>query len=122
MSIQASVGVSPNLTVTSLVATAPEDSIIAPYIMATDIVLAQGGITTEGDLAVLQSAQVNICNALTEYRRNGTKVVGAREAGWVAQTAAASKADLGAAPTAAQLASFCRALRDALVTHGLLGP
>jgi hypothetical protein len=51
----------------------------------------------------------------------GNQVVGARSTGWVAQTATPSKADLGATPTVGQLASFCVALKDALVAHGLIG-
>jgi hypothetical protein len=56
------------------------------------------------------------------YKVNGTQVVSARSTGWSAQTATSSKADLGASPTTAQLASFCRALYDAMATHGLIGP
>lgn len=61
--------------------------------------------------------------ANTQYRINGTKVVGPRRTGWTAQTATASRADLGANPTTAQLASFCKALYDDLasaVGHGLI--
>ena len=58
------------------------------------------------------------CTALTV---GANQVVAARNTGWTAQTAGASKADLGAAPTVGQLASFCRSLYDALATHGLIG-
>lgn len=68
--------------------------------------------------SVTKSGEVN---ALTEYRIAGTKVVAARNTGWTAQTAGASKADLGAAPTVGALASFCRSLYDALSGHGLIG-
>ena len=51
----------------------------------------------------------------------GTQVLAARNTGWTAQTAGASKADLGASPTVGQLASFCRSLYDALAGHGLVG-
>lgn len=59
---------------------------------------------------------------LTAYKVNGTQVVSARNAGWTAQTAGASKADLGAAPTVNALASWARSIQDMLTTHGLLGP
>jgi len=52
---------------------------------------------------------------------NGNQVVTARRTGWTAQTAAASRADLGASPSVGQLASFCRALYDDLAAHGLIG-
>jgi hypothetical protein len=52
---------------------------------------------------------------------SGTKVIGARSTGWTAQTAVASKADLGASPTNAQLASWCSAMQAALTTHGITG-
>jgi hypothetical protein len=54
---------------------------------------------------------------------NLLQVVSGRRTGWTAQTATASRADLGANPTNAQLASFCRALYDDLasaVGHGLI--
>jgi hypothetical protein len=57
----------------------------------------------------------------SQYRVAGTKVVGARNAGWTTQTAGASKADLGAAPTVGQLASWARAIQDMLAGHGLIG-
>ena len=64
-------------------------------------------------------------NLLTgyNYNINSQRVVGARKTGWTAQTATASRADLGANPTTAQLASFCRALYDDLAStsgHGLI--
>ncbi len=49
------------------------------------------------------------------------QVVGPRVTGWTPQTAAASKADLGAAPTVGQIASWARAVQDAMVAHGLFG-
>ncbi len=49
------------------------------------------------------------------------QVIGPRITGWTPQTAAASKADLGAAPTVAQIASWCRAMQDALTAHGVIG-
>jgi hypothetical protein len=55
------------------------------------------------------------------YKVNYVDVVGARRTGWTAQTATASRADLGAAPTVLALASFCRALYDDLAAHGLIG-
>ena len=42
------------------------------------------------------------------------------DSGWTDQTATASKANLGASPTNAQLASFCRALYDAIKAAGLI--
>ncbi len=54
-------------------------------------------------------------------RYQGTQVVAARNTGWTAQTAGASKADLGASPTVGALSSFCRSLYDALAGHGLVG-
>lgn len=51
----------------------------------------------------------------------GNQIIAARSTGWTAQTAAASKADLGATPTVAALASWASAVQAALTTHGLLG-
>jgi hypothetical protein len=55
------------------------------------------------------------------YKVNGTQVVSARRTGWTAQTATASRADLGASPTVGAIASFLRALYDDLAAHGLIG-
>lgn len=59
----------------------------------------------------------------SNVRIGSNQVVGARRTGWTAQTATASRADLGTNPTVGQLASFCRALYDDLasaVGHGLI--
>lgn len=60
-------------------------------------------------------------NATAVYKVSGTQVVGSRSTGWTAQTAGASKADLGATPTVGALASWASAIQSALTTHGLLG-
>lgn len=60
-------------------------------------------------------------NALASYQVNGTKVVGPRDTGWAAQTASASKADLGASPTVGQIASWAAAVDAALKNHGIFG-
>jgi hypothetical protein len=52
---------------------------------------------------------------------NGVQVLGARDTGWTAQTAGASKADLGATPTVGALASWAAAVQAALTTHGIVG-
>lgn len=56
------------------------------------------------------------------YKVGANQVVGARNAGWTAQTATASKADLGASPTVGALAQWASAI-DALLrtSHGLIG-
>ncbi|MDB4893154.1 MAG: phage tail fiber protein [Gemmatimonadetes bacterium] len=54
---------------------------------------------------------------------NGVAVLGPRVTGWTPQTAAPSRADLGAAPTTAQIASWIAALQnDLTAAHHLLGP
>jgi hypothetical protein len=70
--------------------------------------------------ASVDSSGINLATGKV-LRVNAVQVVAARNTGWTAQTAGASKADLGAAPTVGQLASFCRSLYDALATHGLIG-
>jgi hypothetical protein len=55
------------------------------------------------------------------YKVNGTQVVSSRRTGWTAQTATASRTDLGASPTVGAIASFLRALYDDLAAHGLIG-
>lgn len=57
----------------------------------------------------------------TAIQFGGTQIIGSRNTGWTAQTATSSKANLGTAPTVNAIASWCRAIQDALVTHGLLG-
>lgn len=54
------------------------------------------------------------------YKVDGVQVVSNQRTGWTDQTAAASRADLGATPTVGALASFCRALYDDLKAHGLI--
>lgn len=89
----------------------------------------QGATNFEKIAQIFASSSTNCVFDLTgagtssQYRINGTKVVGPRRTGWTAQTATASRADLGANPTTGQLASFCRALYDDLasaVGHGLI--
>lgn len=60
-------------------------------------------------------------DASGHYEVDGTQVVSNRNTGWTTQTATASKADLGATPTAADIAKWCSAVQAALTTHGLLG-
>lgn len=57
----------------------------------------------------------------TALRYRGVQVIGARRTGWTAQTATASRADLGASPTVGAIASFLRALYDDLAAHGAIG-
>lgn len=65
---------------------------------------------------------VGTVNVTSGYYVNGTKVLGARNTGWATQTATPAKTDLGAAPTAAQIAQYISALNAALITTGLIGP
>ena len=58
-------------------------------------------------------------NSSTALLVSGTQVVGAQDTGWTAQTATASKADLGASPTVGALASWARSIQDMLAAHGL---
>lgn len=51
---------------------------------------------------------------------NGLKMLDSRSTGWTNQTAVASKADLGAAPTVAQLASWASAVDVMLKTQGMI--
>lgn len=60
-------------------------------------------------------------NTTESYRVDDIKVVGNRVTGWTNQTAAASRADLGAAPTVNALASAFSALYADLKAHGLIG-
>lgn len=80
-------------------------------------------IDTSGNVAVGGTAgnYINIANGTGELRVNGTKVVSSRKTGWAAQTASASRTDLGASPTVGAIASFLRALYDDLAAHGLIG-
>ena len=81
--------------------------------------IAGGSAATAGATDVLVGAGIIDMGVSLRYR--GTQVVAARNTGWTAQTAGASKADLGAAPTVGAIASFCRSLYDALAGHGLVG-
>lgn len=54
------------------------------------------------------------------YKVDTVQVVGSQNTGWTIQTATASKADLGATPTAAALASWASAIQAMLATHGLV--
>lgn len=66
---------------------------------------------------------VNIETSGGEYRLNGTRVVGARDTGWVAMTGTANESTVydTATVTTAQLAGRVMALQAALTTHGLIG-
>jgi len=62
-------------------------------------------------------------NVTSDYYRNGTKVVGARDTGWTAFTNTTNKATSydTATVTLQQLAERVAAMQAALTTHGLLG-
>ncbi len=83
---------------------------------ATDLYIQRAG----SNMLAITSTAVDLTAGVV-YKINGTQVVGARNTGWTAQTATASKADLGASPTNAAIASFCRSLYDAMAGHGLIG-
>jgi hypothetical protein len=57
-----------------------------------------------------------------EVRRNGTKVLAARDTGWTAFTGTASKGGFATSTvTLAQLAQVVKAMQDALTAHGIVG-
>jgi hypothetical protein len=79
--------------------------------------------TSNNVLNITGAGILNLPLAAGRYQIQGAQVVGPRRTGWTAQTATASRADLGANPSTAALASFCRALYDdlaSLVGHGLI--
>lgn len=80
---------------------------------------------TNGTFTNTISATVSVSSdtfdAQTNYQVSGVQVVSGRDTGWATQTATPSKADLGATPTAAQIAQYLSALDAALQTHGLIG-
>lgn len=88
---------------------------------STDIIFKRGSSTRlrvqSAGISVTGNADVSV-----EYRIAGTKVVGARAAGWAAAsgTAARTTFDTGTATTA-QLAERLKALIDDLLAHGLIG-
>lgn len=87
------------------------------------LVRASGGYMTFGGTSARPAAFTGTLDlAATKFLSvAGVQVVGSRKTGWTNQTAVASRADLGAAPTVGALASFCRALYDDLKSHGLIG-
>jgi hypothetical protein len=70
--------------------------------------------------SVLMDITSGFVDASSGLHVNGTKVVGFQTGGWANQTAVASKANLGAAPTVAQLASWASAIDAMLKAHGLI--
>lgn len=66
------------------------------------------------------AGNINVASGKT-YKVAGTQVIAARRTGWTAQTATASRADLGASPTVGAIAGFLRALYDDLAAHGVIG-
>ena len=80
-----------------------------------------GRILQAGNLIFTTGNVLNLAASGAVLQINSTQVVSARNTGWSAQTATSSKADLGTTPTVGAIASFCRALYDALSTHGLIG-
>lgn len=57
-----------------------------------------------------------------EARRNGVKLLGARDTGWTAFTGTASKGGFATSTvTLPQLAQVVKALQDALTAHGIVG-
>lgn len=108
-------------------------SIVASYIRAPNsFVRAQvidrttliGNSTIWTITASLNSVKIDtntgFIDAQTGLYVNGTKVVGFQTGSWVNQTAVASKADLGAAPTVGQLAAWASAIDAMLKAHGLI--
>lgn len=75
---------------------------------------AGGGASFGGTLSVVTA------DASSAYQVAGVQVVSNQSAGWTSQTATPSKADLGAAPTTANIAKWCAAIQNALAGHGLL--
>lgn len=92
---------------------------ITTFVGSEALRIAGGSAATAGATDILFGAGIIDMGVSLRYR--GTQVVAARNTGWTAQTAGASKADLGAAPTVGAIASFCRSLYDALAGHGLVG-
>lgn len=82
--------------------------------------LIQGNdIFSTTDVEATQVLIGNTADVAVSYKVASTKVVGAQNTGWTAQTATPSKADLGATPTAAALAQWAAAVQNALASHGL---
>lgn len=62
-------------------------------------------------------------NTVGVYKVNATQVVGARSTGWTAPTGTATKGGFATSTvTLPNLAQQVKALEDALIAHGLLGP
>jgi len=74
-----------------------------------------------GNLFLDRASGTGVINTDTDFHRAATRILTTRQTGWTDQTATASRADLGASPTVAQLASAFRALYDDLKAHGLIG-
>jgi hypothetical protein len=49
------------------------------------------------------------------------KIIGARRTGWATPLGTAYRTALPASPTVTQIGSWCRALYDDLVAHGIIG-
>ena len=58
----------------------------------------------------------------TEFRVNGTKVMGARQTGWAAPSATQSRAALPNGATTTQIEQALSALITDLITQGTIGP
>jgi hypothetical protein len=84
-----------------------------------------GGITKIVDIGTtaLGAPIINLNASTGEYRVNGTKVVGARDTGYVAFTGTTNKGTSYAtgSVTLIQLAERVAALQASLTTHGLIG-
>lgn len=79
-------------------------------------------ILGNGDIQLFNGSH-DVRTAGHSYRFAGTKVVGARDTGWVAMTGTSNKNTVydTATVTLAQLAGRVMALQAALTTHGLIG-
>jgi hypothetical protein len=82
------------------------------------LVVSAGGIAVTGASSIAGALDLTGGGVL---KVAGAQVVSARNTGWTSQSATASKSDLGASPTVAQLAAWASAMQAALMTHGLLG-
>lgn len=87
---------------------------------ALGLTLASGTITiTAGGFTV--TITPTIIDVGTEYRVAGTKVMGARQTGWVSPTATQLRASLANGATLVQVTEFLSALITDLINQGVIG-
>ena len=79
---------------------------------AVPMTLTSAGVTVDG-----------VVNITSEYRVNGTKVLGARRVGWTAASGTATRTTFATGTaTTVQVAERLKALIDDLIAHGTIGP